>query len=558
MSPTRTDTLPRRAVLTVINPSGNRSKVPISPLPFLLGRQPDKHLVLRDHRISRDHSQIVADGDQYAIEDLKSRHGTFVNGERIENRVLKNGDVIEFGLADSYRLTFSFEEEQLGRILEQMHASGDKSPGSANLAKLRALVEVARVLQSSLSTIDVLGSVVDAALALTGAERGFLLLRKEEGLEVAVARDQRGSALATTDLTVPMSIIQRALNHRRELLSMSFDPLEEQGLRPDTSIANLELRSVVCVPLVRVRTGQTEDTGMISAAEHTAGLLYMDSRAGNADLSQGNRELLQTLALEASTVLENARLLDEERTKQRLEKELDIARDIQSSLLPSELPHEGWLRASGSSTPSHQVGGDYFDVRRLQSGAWSTVVADVSGKGVSSALLAALLQGAFLLSSESPEQIVETMNTVNRYLNERTKGEKYATLFFSTITASGNLQWSNAGHCAPLLVRPGAKLKSLDTTGLPLGMLERATFGVESLQLEPGDKIVIFSDGITDAENAQGEFFGAPKLRQILKDHAAESSAHLHQRILAAVDHHAAGIEMTDDVTLVVLEYQPG
>src|SRR5271165_2025230 len=190
-------------------------------------------------------------------------------------------------------------------------------------------MEVARALQNSLSTQEVLTAVVDAALAVTGCERGFLLLRKVSDLEVAVARDKAGQPLPAEELRVPTSVIQRALHSRRDLLSMSFDPLEQQGVGPETSVAALELRSVVCLPLVQIRSGSSEDTHIASTAENTVGLLYMDSRVNPADLSSGNRELLQTLAIEASTILENARLLEETRDKVKMESELKIARDIQ-------------------------------------------------------------------------------------------------------------------------------------------------------------------------------------------------------------------------------------
>lgn len=540
----------RQAALDVVSPSGARSRVAIPASPFSLGRQAGNQLVLRDNRISRTQARIVAEGDGWTIEDLESRHGTFVNGQRTSRRPLSNGDVIEFGFADSYRLTFVVADGTLSRILDQM-------PGAANLAKLRAVVEVARALQHAMSTEDVLSAVVDAALAATSAERGFLFLRRAGQLDIAVARERNGTPLAPDELKVPSSVLNRALEHRRELLSMNFDPLEEQGLRPDTSIASLELRSVVCVPLVKVGGARAEETSAISAETHTIGLLYLDSRAGQADLSHGNRELLQTLALEASTILENARLLEEERAKQRLEKELDIAREIQAGLLPSELPASGWFRAAASSTPSHQVGGDYFDVRALPSGAWSTVVADVSGKGVSSALLASLLQGAFLLASDDPAEIGRTFATINRFLIDRAKGEKYATVFYSTLSPEGRLQWTNAGHCAPLIVGANGDLRSLETSGFPVGMLEIAEYPVESTNLQRGDKVVIFSDGITEAQDSSGQFFGAARLKRLLKEHAASGGAELHDRVIAAVEEHAGGVLMPDDVTLVVLEYLP-
>ena len=152
---------------------------------------------------------------------------------------------------------------------------------------------------------------------------------------------------------------------------------------------------------MRIRAGQGDATNILTTGNETVGVLYMDSRVIAADLAGGNRELLQTLAIEASTVLENARLLQEEETKRQMEEELRVARTIQQSLLPRKLPDEGWLRASGSSVASYQVGGDYFDVTPVSGTCWSAVVADVSGKGVASALLASLLQGALITATDA-------------------------------------------------------------------------------------------------------------------------------------------------------------
>ena len=544
--------------LVVINPSGGRTRLAVSNSPFLIGRHADNHLVLRDNRASRSHARILREEDEFYIEDLKSRHGVYVNGERIERHLLRNSDRIDFGFQDSYRLVFTLEEDELHRVLDQLSTAGPPAAGGGgNLAKLRALVEVARALQTSLSTDDVLIAVVDAALAVTGTERGFLLLRKGEELEVAVARDGLGAPLPNTELRVPTHLINRALRTRRELLSMSFDPLEQGGVQPEMSVADLELRSVVCVPLIHVRTGSSQDTIMSSVAD-TVGLLYMDSRQKPADLSAGNREILQTLALEASTILENARLLQEEREKQHMEEELSIAREIQRGLLPSELPSSGWFCAAGSSVASHQVGGDYFDVRQASPDVWCAMVADVSGKGVSSALLASLLQGAFLLASEGDVQIDKVMSRINRFLSDRTKGEKYATAFYCTVDRSGMLRWGNAGHPKPLLVRAGSdELIPLQTTGMPLGLLEIAEYRVAELQLQPKDKVVVFSDGLSEAENAEGRFFDKSGLMETIRSHAGEGCDALHASLVKAVETFTEGAMLTDDITLLVFEYSP-
>jgi len=546
------------ASLVVVDPSGHRTRVEIQPIPFKIGRQADSHLILRDSRASRNHAQIVFENGEYAVEDLGSRHGVFINGERIERQRLRNSDRIEFGVSDSYQLVFALDGAELKRLMEQVPAEQAARPGvGANLAKLRAVLEVARTLQSSFSTDDVLNSVVDASLTVTGAERGFLLLRDGEGLTMKVARDKHGKRLAETDLRVPRRIIHRALQLRRELLSMNFDPQATGEINPEHSVAELDLRSVVCVPLVHIKTGSGQETSVLSAHNETVGVLYMDSRNLAADLSGGNRELLQTLAIEASTVLENARLLEEEREKQKIEEELSVARTIQQSLLPRHLPSDGWFRACGSSIASHEVGGDYFDVSRVTDACWAVVVADVSGKGVSSALLASLLQGAFLTATDSSEMMVKRVRGLNRFLYERTEGSKYATIFYGLLDRGGRFRYINAGQGAPILISQDGRYEYLETTATPVGILEESEFAVEERQLAPGDRIVIYTDGVTEAQNPRGEFFGRKQLRELVVAHAADSCGTLHDSVLRAVKVFTESAPQADDITLVVVEYRP-
>lgn len=547
--------LTRPATIVIINPSGNRNRAAVTPLPFSIGRQADNHLVLRDNRASRNHARIVAEAGEYFVEDLKSSHGVFVNGVRVKRQKLYAGDKIEFGFPDSYSLIFTYDDDEIQRLLDQFSAPTTASAGAGNLAKLRALVEVARALQNSLSTDDVLAAVVDAALAITGFDRGFLLLSEQGSLQVRLARDRQGNQISKAALRPRLDTIQNALHQRPELLSMTlYSDAGEFIAKGNGDEAN---RSIMGVPLVRVRAGSSQETCVITSRSDTIGLIYLDSSEAAIDLSSGNRELLQTLALEASTILENARLLEEERVKHRMEEELSIAREIQTSLLPKKLPSAGWFRVAGSSIPSHEVGGDCFDVRQLSPSTWSLVVTDVSGKGVSSALLAALLQGSFLLASDSETDIEQMMRRINLFLNERTEGEKYATVFYCTVSQDGLLRWANAGHCSPIVVRAQGDVERLDTTGMPLGMLEEASFEVRSLQLQPRDKIVAYSDGLSDAENADGAFFQQKRMLEVIRSHVADTAEDLLAALMRAVQSFTGDAVQHDDITAVVVEYRP-
>jgi sigma-B regulation protein RsbU (phosphoserine phosphatase) len=171
--------------------------------------------------------------------------------------------------------------------------------------------------------------------------------------------------------------------------------------------------------------------------------------------------------------------------------------------------------------------------------------------------LAGLLQGVFIMASSNPHDLEGMLAMLNAFLLDRTRGEKYATVFYCTLDASGLLRYANAGHCAPFLVGSDSRLRKLHTSGMPVGMIEDATVEVVELQLAPGDKIVIYSDGLTETENSEGEFFGTEGLRACARDHFRDSAVGLHNALLAALERFSDGGAVRDDVTILVLEYAP-
>ena len=542
--------MPSDAALDVFHSSGERTRILLEPLPFRIGRGPENHLILRDSRASRTHAWILLDEHPegqgtYVLEDLESTHGTWVDGSRIHGQTkLENGNAIHFGFEDAYRLVFSRKTTSRNRLVEDLAENPSASGATSRFARLRSVIAVARTLQTSPAINDVLGAVVDAAIALTGAERGFVLLKSGGALELRVGQDRLGFPLTEDDLKVPAPVLLKALQERRELLFMNL-ALQQ----PNTEFGN-----VICAPLIQFRSLNNQQTLALTSQDDTVGVIYLDSRQQQTALSELNRELLHTLALEASTVLENAKLLDEERQKLLLERELSVAREIQRSLLPKNLPDAGWFCAAGSNIASAQVSGDYFDVRSVSSTAWGAVVADVSGKGVSSALLASLLQGAFLLASELAMPLDTLMSKINAFLSERTKGEKYATLFYATVHQSGDMTWANAGHCAPLLMRTNGQVEELSPTGMPLGLRARADFEVRQERLMPGDTIVAFSDGLTETENSARQAFGSV-LKSSLALAPGRTAQEIHDELVQSFRRFVGDATPQDDVTVLVIQY---
>ncbi|HEY3740947.1 MAG TPA: FHA domain-containing protein, partial [Bryobacteraceae bacterium] len=247
------DPQPRPAALVVINPSGNRAKALITSTPFTIGRQSENHLTLRDNRISRVHARIIYENGYY-IEDQNSRHGTFVNGERVQRKALHSSDRVEFGFDDSYKLLFLYDDDEIGRLLQQMQTGQSLVTGGTNLAKLRAMVEVARTLQNSFAASEVLAAVVDAALTITNTTRGYLILREEGHLKVRVARDQTGRPIEHAP-QISLEVLEGALIHRRDFLTVTV-PLSDG-------------QTALTVPLVRIRSGDAEETHVVSTGDNT-------------------------------------------------------------------------------------------------------------------------------------------------------------------------------------------------------------------------------------------------------------------------------------------------
>ena len=542
--------------LIVVDTSGGRRELKVTRSPFRIGRLPDCDLSLRDSRVSRNHAQILLEDGKYFIEDLESRHGLIVNGQKAKRHELRSADCIEFGSEDSSKV-FVGDEPSFSAPLMEKVAAMPTAKGPGNLGQLSAVLDVALALQSSLAVDDVLDAAVDAALVVTQAERGFLMLRSDDGeLQTKVARDRSGKILDEGDLRVPRGVIQKALESRRDLLSMAAGAVD-QGTgsfdRGGTAEA-LALCSVICVPLVRIRVGQQHETSVLSARQDTLGVLYMDSKLD--ELSSGNQELLQTLAIEISTVLENARLLDEERQKHDLEQELRIARNIQQSMLPPKMPADGWLLAEGSSEACQQVGGDYFDVIQLSPDHWVSVLADVSGKGVSAALLTSLIQGAFFATATLDASLSDVVARINNYICERSRSAKFATVFYSMIERDGLVHWVNAGHCPTIVARASGEVEWLQPTSFPIGLFPDSEFPQKDCRLLPGDKLVIYSDGVSEAENFSAEQFGEERLKEVVARNASEPARELLQTIQREIKAFTAGAAQRDDLTLLVLGYQ--
>lgn len=526
--------------------------------PFVLGRLQECDLTLRDRRISRRHAQILRIDGIHFVEDLGSRHGVKVNGRRVRRRRLEIGDRIEFGIGRSFCLTVCEGANPKAALLKKFTGLSATRSRTGALGRLSAMLEVARTMESSDGVEDVFDAVVEAALTIARAERAFLLLRDESGeLGVKAACAASGTKTRPPELDVPRSTIARALDARKEVFSVTLGLPAEVGYDGTIdSPSRASRQNALCVPILRMRIGQDHETSVVSARSDTLGALYMDAKGPGIRLPEGNQALLQALAIEISTVVENARLIEQEREKRRLEHELETARAIQQALLPPALPDRGWITAKGHCQAQAQVGGDYYDLMQVGSGQWAAVVADVSGKGLAASLLASLLQGAFFLGSGARVSLSGTLGRTNRYICERSVHARFATVFALIVGEDGTLRWSNAGHCPAILVRAAGGLEWLGPNSRPLGLFDDEEFAEDVCRLHEGDKLVIYTDGITELRNVDGEQFGEGRLGRTVAEHAGLGASELFDALLARFRQFSGAASRSDDLTLLTIGYK--
>jgi sigma-B regulation protein RsbU (phosphoserine phosphatase) len=327
------------------------------------------------------------------------------------------------------------------------------------------------------------------------------------------------------------------------------DPKMAYGLR-DTRLHGIQ--QVLCVPLVLVRYVERVET---DSGQKRIGVLYLDSRAGGVLTSPKTREALEALAGEAAVAIENARLYRDSCEKYRLERELQIAAGIQRALMPQAEHAGACFEVAGASVPCLAIGGDFFDYLDLGDGGLGIAVADVSGKGAPAALLTAVVQGMFSIEATYAGGPAGTIGKINRALKRRTVESKFVTMFYGMLSPDGTFVYCNGGHNAPVLLRRGAVAR-LETGGTILGLFEAVTYEQGSLTLEPGDTLVVFSDGISEAQNPAGEDYGEGRLLACLEANRGASPMEVRDALLVSVRAFVSGATPSDDMTLLVLRYR--
>jgi serine phosphatase RsbU (regulator of sigma subunit) len=534
---------------SLIYVQGNEQRsIVLNRTPFSVGRKVDKDLVIPDPRVSRDHAMIVAESGDFYVVDQGSKHGTFVNGERVQRQRLQRNDRLEFGVREVAYVIFSPQHATSNTAREFLsQLSGIQiSTDTTDLEKLTLFLEAARKLNTVGVLDEILMTLIDTTLKLIRAERGYVFLRDEEGqLRLAAGRNAKGEALLD-DKTISHSILDEALKSNSEFLFT--DTSQSLDLAVRQSIVAYDLRTVICLPLRRPQVQTTRDTNAMGpSAGDVVGALYLDSRFASRDISSVSHDILHAIATEAASLIENARLVQAEEASRRYQQELAIAASIQQRLMAVTIPDVPFAKMRGRNLSCKEIGGDFFDVVPTEDGL-AVVLADVAGKGVSAALLASTLQGMVYSHLSARMPLVQIMAAVNRFFTQKHIGEKYATVVIVLLKHNGELEYVNCGHVPPLLVS-GSNVTRPEHGNLPVGLLAEATYESDHVQMKAGDRFILVTDGVTEAENAQGDFFDNERLEQV----AAKSPTL--EDIFDAVSVFCAGTPLGDDCTVVEIQY---
>ena len=530
-----------------------------------IGRSSMNDLPIADKMLSRQHARILRDGDGgLMIEDLGSRNGSFVNGERlISSRPLKSGDRITVG-----GVTLKVESESTTRVridelagddhaldntilkasaeLLRKPAETDPRLPAEQLAKLidslRVVNELTIELLKDVSVDELLKFLMDKVFETLHPDRAVVLLRSAATGELVPAVVRVSEGISAEDIRLSKTLVKAVIEKRNGLLLM--DTANSSAVSLSESIRLSGIKSVLAAPL--------ENAGEV------VGLIYVDCRMGHRSFEEADLRLLTSLANVAAAKIQNARLMAENVEKRQMDREFALAHEIQQRLLPESPPDVPGYELYGSNVPSRQVSGDYFDFRARSDGKIYAAIADVCGKGVGPALLMASLQASFHAWADELVPVAAMTGRLSEAISRRTGPDRFITFFLLLLNPeSGEIDFTNAGHNQGLLIRKNGAVEELASHGLPLALFPGRPYASGHLTIEAEDLLCLYTDGVTEATNAQGEEFGLERLRKFLLTQIGQELSEVDTALALVLEEHAAGEHFADDRTLLMLRRLP-
>ena len=551
-------------VLEVMQGPQAGTRFRLEPGRTIVGRHPSCGIVLDAVSVSRQHAAIEVEGNQAWIEDLGSRNGTAVDGRRISGRhALSDGQHLRIG---DQRLAFSSSAPltvehllgsgafAIGDLVEEgadsVILSAVEVPVRPELAAgdpeklLRAAGGLDRAIGASVVLEEVLPRTLDGLFQIfPQAERGFLLLVEPESRRLVIRASKFAPTVEAGPLLLSRSLMDRVMQSRQALLSA--DVSADSGIDVRDSVADCGIRSVMCVPFLR-------------ADGDVLGVLQLDRRDTRTPFHRHDLDLLAGVTTQVTLAIEQAQAHEERLSREQLRRDLELANRVQQALLPSRPPEIPGYESFDYYEPARQISGDFFSYVPLPGGRTAVVLADVSGKGMSAALVMAALAAdvRYCLASES--DVATAVGRMNESFCRAGWDDRFATFVVAVLDpATHRLSLVNAGHMPPLLRTAAGDVAAIgiEAAGLPLGVDPETVYQATDVPFPAGATLVCYTDGISEALDHAQRPYGIERLTRVVA--AAEGAGDAGRRILADVERHAAGQVRSDDICLVCLSRAP-
>jgi phosphoserine phosphatase RsbU/P len=531
-----------------------------------LGRAENNDISLKDPFCSSHHAFIHPSGNNFMIQNNKSKNGTFLNGKKIDTEsILKKGDEILIG---STRIKF---DKELATNVEVTDAPSPSSNINTimNVEEILSKPDLTTTIKATVQPLDFdqirsehkfysVISEVSKALVLhmplsellehimnlicqhVPMDRGILMLKEGNPPQMIpkVVRINNPS-LMNQRILVSQTVINMAVNKNSSI--MISDAQGDSRFKAQDSIIKLNIFSAMCVPLWNNRD--------------IIGIIYSDRISLLEQFTEEDLRLLTLLSNLAAVKIENSKLIEQAIEKEKMEKELSLAAQIQKDFLPKKDPEWKNFEITGANIPCYQVGGDYFDYIPISSDRLGIAIGDVAGKGVSASLLMASLRAA-LHSEIGPDYSMPDMiEKLNSFIYRSSASNRFISFFFGELNKeTGEFKYINAGHNPPFILNKKGKITHLESTGLCLGMFESEKYELQKVKLNVGEIFLLYTDGIIECRSRDNTEFEEERIIDLIKKHSKESAYTIKDKVYATLHEFSAGTDPMDDMTLLVIK----
>jgi phosphoserine phosphatase RsbU/P len=555
------------AYLTAINGSTIGKRIELSRPSMTMGRHPDCDIIIEVGAVSRQHAKIETTPGGFILQDLKSRNGTFLNGQLIDRPTkLQEGDLIricdvEYSFTDPVLQDGSSElrigGSSFGIMLVDDGKDDSKNRAVKNKldirgstygthltttaeARLQAVLEITQSLGRSVRLEEVLPKVLDTLFKVfIQADRAFIVLVENDQLIPKWIKTRHEDQQES--FRISRTVMREVMSTKEAIISL--DASSDERFEMAHSISSFRIRSMIVAPL-------------LDSQGEAIGAIQMDTVDSKRQFEAGDLEILASIAVQAGISIENAQLHEVVLEQNRVEQDLELARQVQQAFLPSKPPEAQGYQFHNYYRPADQIGGDYFDYIPLPGDRLAVIVADVVGHGVAAAMLMAKVSAETRYCLASHEDLAQAISMLNQRISALNLRRFVTFLCLRLELKTGKVDIVNAGHMMPIwmqrakgsIFEPGD-----DEAGVPLGIMEDYQYENISITLDPGDELMMYTDGISEAPDVNGQMYGIERLR----NYALASDGNIDKigaTIIADVDVFTKNTRQADDMCLVIVK----